>query len=197
MTGYFGYPTWSATYLPFGQEWNPQATVNHYKFTGKERDSESGLDNFGARYNSSQYGRFMSPDQRRLSIRDLINPQKWNKYVYTINNPLRYFDPDGMEEIEIQLRAFIAQKSESVMGSTYAGDNRTFSTASNASSRTSITVRIEADPSVRANPIISVNSVAGQSAKLDANGNVISTATATAGLPTVNGSRDGRVARAL
>jgi RHS repeat-associated protein len=34
------------------------------KFTGKERDSESGLDNFGARYDSSQYGRFMSPDRR-------------------------------------------------------------------------------------------------------------------------------------
>jgi RHS repeat-associated protein len=33
-----------------------------YKFTGKERDSESGLDNFGARYDSSQYGRFMTPD---------------------------------------------------------------------------------------------------------------------------------------
>ena len=35
---------------------------SHYKFTGKERDSESGLDNFGARYNSSSLGRFMSPD---------------------------------------------------------------------------------------------------------------------------------------
>ena len=33
-----------------------------YKFTGKERDSESGLDNFGARYDSSSIGRFMSPD---------------------------------------------------------------------------------------------------------------------------------------
>lgn len=33
-----------------------------YKFTGKERDSESGLDNFGARYDSSSMGRFMSPD---------------------------------------------------------------------------------------------------------------------------------------
>lgn len=31
-------------------------------FTGKERDSESGLDNFGARYYASQFGRFMSPD---------------------------------------------------------------------------------------------------------------------------------------
>jgi hypothetical protein len=30
-----------------------------YKFAGKERDSESGLDNFGARYDASSLGRFM------------------------------------------------------------------------------------------------------------------------------------------
>ena len=35
---------------------------NHYKFTGKERDTESGLDEFGARYYSSSLGRFMIPD---------------------------------------------------------------------------------------------------------------------------------------
>jgi len=34
----------------------------HYKFTGNERDSESNLDNFGKRYDSSSLGRFMSPD---------------------------------------------------------------------------------------------------------------------------------------
>ncbi len=33
-----------------------------YKFTGKERDTESGLDNFGKRYNASSLGRFMTPD---------------------------------------------------------------------------------------------------------------------------------------
>jgi RHS repeat-associated protein len=38
-----------------------------YKFTGKERDTESGLDNFGARYNASSLGRFMSPDPVGIS----------------------------------------------------------------------------------------------------------------------------------
>jgi RHS repeat-associated protein len=33
-----------------------------YKVTGKERDAESGLDNFGARYDASSLGRFMTPD---------------------------------------------------------------------------------------------------------------------------------------
>jgi RHS repeat-associated protein len=86
---------WSATYQPFGQEWNPQATVNHYKFTGKERDAESGLDNFGARYNSSQYGRFMSPDPMMIMTQKLNDPQQWNTYSYVRNNPLRMVDTSG------------------------------------------------------------------------------------------------------
>ncbi len=95
ITNTDGYPTWSATYLPFGQEWNPEITVNHYKFTGKERDSESNLDNFGARYDSSQYGRFMSPDPGNAGA-DPTNPQSWNMYSYVLNNPLNAIDPTGL-----------------------------------------------------------------------------------------------------
>ncbi len=61
--------------------------------TGKERDSESGLDNFGARYDSSQYGRFMSPDPLGGS---LVDPQTLNKYSYVRNNPLTLTDPTGL-----------------------------------------------------------------------------------------------------
>jgi RHS repeat-associated protein len=71
---------------------------NAYKFTGKERDSESNLDYFGARHNSSAMGRFMSPDPKQFSVRTLSNPQKWNKYTYTLNSPLRFIDPDGFDE---------------------------------------------------------------------------------------------------
>lgn len=91
---------WSATYLPFGQEWNPQLTANHYKFTGKERDSESGLDNFGARYDSSQYGRFMSVDLVMLKANRLSDPQRLNLYTYALNNPLRFVDPDGRDALD-------------------------------------------------------------------------------------------------
>jgi RHS repeat-associated protein len=50
-------------YYPYGGEIViTSGDTNHYKFTGKERDSESGLDNFGARYDSSALGRFMTPD---------------------------------------------------------------------------------------------------------------------------------------
>ncbi len=66
-----------------------------YKFTGKERDSESGLDNFGARYNSSSMGRFMSVDPSRESVSP-ANPQSWNRYAYALNNPLAYVDRNGL-----------------------------------------------------------------------------------------------------
>ena len=66
------------------------------KFTGKERDAETGLDYFGARYISSAQGRFTSPDPKLLPS-DFSNPQRWNKYAYALNNPLRYVDPDGAD----------------------------------------------------------------------------------------------------
>ena len=64
------------------------------KFTQKERDNESNLDFFGARYFSGPQGRFNNPDPSMLST-VLANPQSWNRYSYTLNNPLRYVDPNG------------------------------------------------------------------------------------------------------
>ena len=61
--------------------------------TGKERDTESGNDYFGARYYASSMGRFMSPDSSGFS--HLSNPQAWNLYAYTYNNPTSLRDPDG------------------------------------------------------------------------------------------------------
>ena len=63
--------------------------------TGKERDTESGLDNFGKRYFGSSQGRFMTPDQL-LNSGQPWNPQTWNRYAYVENNPLRYTDPTGL-----------------------------------------------------------------------------------------------------
>ncbi len=63
--------------------------------SGKERDAESGLDNFGARYDASSLGRFMTPDPLLSSGRP-GSPQTWNRYAYVGNNPLRYIDPTGL-----------------------------------------------------------------------------------------------------
>ena len=85
-----------ADYYPYGGEIPLISDPNnHYKFTGKERDTESGLDNFGKRYHASSLGRFMTPDPL-LNSGQPWNPQTWNRYSYTLNNPLRYTDPLGL-----------------------------------------------------------------------------------------------------
>jgi len=101
MTNISGCVADSLDYLPFGER-NSVGSVpctaadTTHKFTGKERDSESGLDNFGARYDSSQYGRFMSADPDNESGMDHPEyPQSWNGYAYVRNNPLNLTDPDG------------------------------------------------------------------------------------------------------
>jgi RHS repeat-associated protein len=66
------------------------------QFTSKERDAETGLDYFGARYVSGAQGRFTSPDPLMASAH-ASNPQTWNRYTYGLNNQLRYFDPDGLD----------------------------------------------------------------------------------------------------
>lgn len=66
-------------------------------FTGQHHDGESGFDDFGARYNSSRWGRFLSPDplSHMGLLLDIHDPQSLNAYSYVRNNPLALIDPDG------------------------------------------------------------------------------------------------------
>jgi RHS repeat-associated protein len=119
-------------YLPFGEELfagtggrtiaqGYSADGVRQQFTAKERDVETGLDYFLARYYSSVQGRFLSPDEftggpdelydfttdasdNPTFYADLTNPQSLNKYQYSYNNPLRYIDPDGHEADESELQ---------------------------------------------------------------------------------------------
>jgi RHS repeat-associated protein len=68
---------------------------NYSFLTQKERDVETGLDYFGARYYASAQGRFTSVDPLGASGRP-GNPQSFNRYSYTLNNPLRFVDPTGL-----------------------------------------------------------------------------------------------------
>jgi RHS repeat-associated protein len=67
------------------------------KFTGKERDNETGLDYFGARYLSAAQGRFTSPDPVMLTSERLYDPQRINLYAYVRNNSLNLIDPNGLD----------------------------------------------------------------------------------------------------
>ena len=73
------------------------ATEQH--FTGKERDVETGLDYFGARYLSSNFGRFMTPDwaskPAAVPYASFGDPQTLNLYGYVQNNPNTGIDADG------------------------------------------------------------------------------------------------------
>jgi len=75
----------------------PYSTEQH--FTGKERDSDSGNDYFGARYYTSTMGRFLSPDWSAkvepVPYSKLDDPQSLNLYSYVGNNPMNRIDPDG------------------------------------------------------------------------------------------------------
>jgi RHS repeat-associated protein len=109
-------------YAPFGGDLMRNGVAGYgtgpatrLKFTGKERDAETGLDYFGARYLSAAQGRYTSvdpfnpitefaadsddpdeQDQARQQFNDyLANPQNWNRYTYALNNPLKYIDKDG------------------------------------------------------------------------------------------------------
>jgi RHS repeat-associated protein len=97
-------------YLPFGEEIGSaqvaliggRTTTQGYtgdtvrqQFTQKERDIETGLDYFGARYYGSTLGRFTSPDPV-LSSGKSLQPQSWNRYSYCLNDPLKYVDPNGL-----------------------------------------------------------------------------------------------------
>jgi len=91
-------------YLPFGEECTTGLGAGDTpvgggtqpkRFTGKERGAETGLDYFGARYYGSKIGRFTTTDPVYTIAENLVDPQRWNKYSYGRNNPLRFNDPDG------------------------------------------------------------------------------------------------------
>jgi RHS repeat-associated protein len=58
---------------------------------------DTGLDYFGARYMSGAQGRFTSPDPVFMTAHRVNDPQQWNLYAYSRNNPLRFTDPTGLD----------------------------------------------------------------------------------------------------
>ncbi len=63
-----------------------------FQYTGQEKDSETGLNYYNARYYSSDMRRFTQPD---LVVKNVYEPQTLNSYSYVQNNPVKYTDPSG------------------------------------------------------------------------------------------------------
>ncbi|MCP3998925.1 MAG: RHS repeat-associated core domain-containing protein, partial [bacterium] len=88
-------------YYPFGEEATLSTQDQHpMKFTGHERDffaagESDDLDYVHARYCDPFGGRFLSTDPVLDLRRTIKRPQAWNRYSYTVNNPLKYVDPSG------------------------------------------------------------------------------------------------------
>jgi len=95
QTNYTGVVEQTCQSLPYGDGETCAPVPTEHLFTGKERDSESGNDYFGARYYASTMGRFLSPDPSGLYYADPNNPQSLNLYSYVRNNPLAFTDPTG------------------------------------------------------------------------------------------------------
>lgn len=92
--------------LPFGEDLStPQRTAQlgyqvdtvKQKFTGYQKDDESGLDFAQERYYASNHGRFTSADPIPMTSQRPSDPQKLNLYAYVRNNPLLYTDKNGLE----------------------------------------------------------------------------------------------------
>ena len=91
---------YDADFYPFGGERAYTDTcAQHYKFEGKERDSETNNDDFGARYYSPSFGRWTSPDWSAIPApvpyANLTNPQTLNLYSMVSDNPETFADLDG------------------------------------------------------------------------------------------------------
>jgi RHS repeat-associated protein len=179
ITAGSGWPVWEATYLPYGEEYNPQIGDEHYKFTGKEHDNESGLDYLGARYYGSTLGRFLTPDWAVKPIAvpyaDFGDPQSLNLYSYVRNSPIARFDVDGHF-----LSGGAEQPTQGPCGqgtNSNCYDGKTYVTVNPDQTRT-VTQGTQSTTTTK---------------NKDENGNVVSTTTTTKTMTTVHLDRHGDV----
>src|SRR5688500_16457441 len=61
---------------------------------------------FGGRYYASKTGRFTTVDPMMDIQQAIVDPQRWNQYAYSLNNPFHYVDPDGLDPLPTALLQF-------------------------------------------------------------------------------------------
>jgi RHS repeat-associated protein len=100
ITNNTGVVCYDADFYPFGGEVDYTNTCpQNYKFEGKERDTETNNDEFGARYYSWRFGRWLSSDWSAVPVAvpyaNLTNPQTLNLYSMVADDPESFADLDG------------------------------------------------------------------------------------------------------
>ena len=96
-TGISGPIVETCTNLPFGDGLTCTGSdVSPMHFTGQQRDTETNLDNFPARYYSSTEGRWASVDPAGMDAANPADPQSWNLYAYVMDSPVTLTDPSGL-----------------------------------------------------------------------------------------------------
>ncbi|MCK4261302.1 MAG: peptidoglycan-binding protein, partial [Halanaerobiales bacterium] len=105
MTDKDGLIIWEQDYMPFGEDLYKAGTSVfeyeeevEYKYTGQRQVKGIGLYYYGARFYDPEIGRFISEDTYQGKI---LNSQSQNIFIYVMNNPMRYVDPTGHNEIAI------------------------------------------------------------------------------------------------
>lgn len=81
-------------YMPYGELWANDQALDYdekFKFTGKERDTETGYDYFGARYYLSLLGIWLSPDPLLDKYPNI------SSYAFCGWNPINRIDIDGQD----------------------------------------------------------------------------------------------------
>ncbi len=91
--------------------------------TGKERDSESGLDHTWFRQYSSSLGRWMHPDPAGLAASHSANPRSWNRYAYAANSPTNLVDFLGLNYCYISGQIIETESGQCPNGNAASGNN--------------------------------------------------------------------------
>ena len=141
ITDYKGREYERLEYTPYGELWVEKASAAGaldipYRFTGKERDKETGLYYYGARYLDPRDSRWLSVDsalgeyvpvapvndearkhnQNLPGMGGVFNTVNFHVYHYAGNNPVKYIDPDGEEDVYI-LYTYTNSKEDQYMKS--------------------------------------------------------------------------------
>jgi RHS repeat-associated protein len=186
---------YDADFYPYGGErayTNNCPSANVYKFEGKERDTETGNDDFGARYYSNRFGRWLSADWSSTPVAvpyaNLTNPQTLNLYAMVSDDPESFADLDGhddqpslwdqlMSYLGLSVRAYSSAGSEEQLksGQTLGGSDMTLNDALRVQNKANEEAAKQVQNTMQAldpSPGNMISTIAGRAAGTRTNGDV-------------------------